>query len=171
MGKPQGMEFLANAIRKSESIEEAFFVLVGRGTEKKKVKNILKNSRNVLILDNLPRDEYEKLICNCDVGIVSLDHRFTIPNYPSRILSYMEYRVPVLAATDKNTDLCKMIKESKCGYWCESKSIKDFYSIVKHICKDSEKKSKGENGREYMEKTFSIEKSVKLLEEYAKEAF
>lgn len=167
MGKPQGMEFLANAIKKAESIKQAFFVLVGRGTEKEKVRSILKNSHNVLILDNLYRMEYEKLISSCDVGIVSLDYRFTIPNYPSRVLSYMEYGMPVLAVTDENTDFRQLIKDAECGYWCNANDKENFINIVKKFC-NSKKTKMGESGRKYIEKHFDINISIRLLEEYIK---
>lgn len=167
MGKPQGMNYLAKAIQKAERIEKAFFVLAGRGTEREKVKEQLTDSRNVLILDNLPRDEYEKLVSSCDVGIVSLDYRFTIPNYPSRILSYMEYGMPVLAATDKNTDFRELVEVCGCGYWCESKNIGDFVKIVKEFCQDEDvRRRMGDSGRKYMEEEFGVEKSVQILEEY-----
>ncbi len=167
MGKPQGMRFLAKGVQKAEKIREAFFVLVGRGTEREKVKEVLKDSRNVLILDNLPRDEYEVLISSCDVGIVSLDYRFTIPNYPSRILSYMEYGMPVLAYIDRNTDFRELIEESGCGYWCESNNPAGFMEKVKLFCRDADSRSRmGDAGRKYMEENFAVEMSVELLEGY-----
>ena len=167
MGKPQGMNFLAKGIQRAEKVDEAFFVLVGRGTERERVKEVLKDSRNVLILDNLPRYEYEALISSCDVGIVSLDYRFTIPNYPSRILSYMEYGMPVLATTDRNTDFRDLIVESGCGYWCESKNLADFVKNVKRFCQDANGRTRmGNASRKYIEEHFAVEKSVELLEGY-----
>lgn len=165
MGKPQGMDFLAKGIQKAAEVDKAFFVLVGRGTERERTKEFLKGCSNAVILDNLPRDEYETLISSCDVGIVSLDYRFTIPNYPSRILSYMEYAMPVLASTDRNTDFRDLIEESGCGYWCESGSLPCFVKRVKRFCDDSTERQKmGLAGREYVEMHFSVKKSAELLE-------
>lgn len=168
MGKPQGMEFLATAVRAASVVEEAFFVLVGRGTEREGVQIALKGTKNSIVLDNLPREEYEKLVYSCDVGIISLDSRFTIPNYPSRVLSYMEYSMPVLATTDKNTDFKELIiEQALCGMWCESKSTDKFIEIVRRFVSCPEAREKmGKSGRKYLEKYFNVEKSVKLLEEY-----
>lgn len=165
MGKPQGMDFLSDCIIASESVDNAFFVLVGRGTEKSRIKTKLQTHNNAIVLDNLPREEYEELIVSCDVGIVSLDYRFTIPNYPSRILSYMEYGIPVLATTDVNTDFKDLIVESKCGYWCESNNVAEFVHLIKKLC-SSNREEIGRNGREYYEKNFTVDKSVQLLEQY-----
>jgi len=35
-------------------------------------------------------------------------------------LSYLELEMPIIAATDKNTDLGDVLVENKCGYWVES---------------------------------------------------
>lgn len=167
MGKPQGLPFLCEAINELKDNQEVYFVLVGRGTEKPYVEEKIGNTKNVLILDNLPRNEYEQLVRACDVGIVSLDYRFTIPNYPSRILSYMEYQMPVLAATDRNTDFKELIEKAECGMWCYSNSVQDFVAAVKEMCADEEmRKQMGQNGRKYAEENFRVDVSVGILEEY-----
>ena len=167
MGKPQGLPFLCRAINELQNNKEVYFVLVGRGTEKSYVQAELKNNNNVLILDNLSREEYEQLVQACDVGIVSLDYRFTIPNYPSRVLSYMEYQMPVLATTDKNTDFKELIEVAQCGLWCYSDSVQDFVTSVKKMCVDEEmRKQMGRNGRKFAEDNFQVDVSVEILEKY-----
>jgi len=37
--------------------------------------------------------------------MIFLDYRFQIPNFPSRLLSYMAAGMPVIVATDPNTDM------------------------------------------------------------------
>lgn len=170
MGKPQGVEFLCKAIKKMKDRKDAFFVLVGRGTEKELIKRKLDGCQNVIILDNMERQKYEHLIRACDVGIVSLNYNFTIPNYPSRILSYMEYAMPVIAATDRNTDFKDLVEEqAQCGVWCASDDITGFIAGVDELLSDPvERNQKGMNGRKYLEKYFQVEKSVELLEKYTK---
>src|SRR5699024_4495184 len=134
MGKPQYLNGLANIINKLKNNEDIYFLFVGRGTDKHILtETIDKNKiKNAQVLDNLPRDQYENLIKDTDVGIISLHPDFEIPNFPSRILSYMEYSKPVLALTDKNTDFKDMIEESKCGRWVHSK---DTDAIIENIDK------------------------------------
>lgn len=59
-------------------------------------------------------------------GMIFLDHRFTIPNFPSRLLSYMQAKIPVLAVTDPNTDIGNVIVEGGFGWWCESNNTEMF---------------------------------------------
>ena len=85
----------------------------------------------------------------CDVGLIFLDHRFTIPNFPSRLLSYMQAGLPVLAATDVNTDVGKVITEGNFGWWCESSDPDAFCALVdKALSADLEEM--GNRGTRYL---------------------
>ncbi len=59
---------------------------------KTKIENLAKEKQlqNVRVIDYLPRDEYEKLLRVADVGLINLSMKFTIPNIPSKAVSYME---------------------------------------------------------------------------------
>lgn len=167
MGKPQGTELLCQAINILKKYDSIFFLLVGRGTERTNIRKFLKDNKcvNALQIDNIPRDEYEMVVKESDVGLVLLDHRFTIPNYPSRILAYMEYAIPVVAATDANTDFKDLIIESNCGVWSNSADLKGFCENVKKMADDKVLRySMGLSGRRYIENNLYIERSVKILE-------
>ena len=62
-----------------------------------KAGDLLAN-RYVLFSKNELKEDYELMISACDVGLIFLDHRFTIPNFPSRLLAYMQAGLPVLQA-------------------------------------------------------------------------
>ena len=92
----------------------------------------------------LPKEDYDSMVSACDVGLIFLDHRFTIPNFPSRVLSYMQAKIPVFAVTDPNTDIGKVIVDGGFGWWCESNDSNSFVNQVKSIltmdlCVDQEK--------------------------------
>ena len=81
-------------------------------------------------MKRLPKEDYDTMVAACDVGMIFLDHRFTIPNFPSRLLSYMQAGLPVLACTDPNTDVGKVIEDEGFGWWCESNSVEAFLNSV-----------------------------------------
>lgn len=82
-------------------------------------------------MQHLPKEDYDKIIGCFDVGLIFLDYRFTIPNFPSRLLSYMTAKLPVLACTDPNTDIGKIIIDGEFGWWCNSNDLKEFHECVK----------------------------------------
>lgn len=166
IGKPQGVDFIIEVLKKCKENKEVFFLMIGRGTEKPRIEEAISNNniKNVLILNHLPREEYENILKISDVGLVFLDHRFSIPNFPSRVLSYFEYQIPVIAAVDRNNDFVEMIEESKAGYSITSNNADDFKStLIKMINEIEEKNYMGENGRKYMEQKFDVKKSVEII--------
>lgn len=135
LGKPQGIPFLIECLKKLKNHPKAFFLIVGDGTEYGKLQSFMneENPQNVKLLKRLPKDDYDRMISACDIGLIFLDHRFTIPNFPSRLLAYMQAGLPVLACTDPNTDIGKVIVEGGFGWWCESNDADAFLTHVQKI--------------------------------------
>ena len=136
LGKPQGIDFMIECLKSQKNNKDAYFLIVGDGTEYGKIESYVENDKpmNVRLMKRLPKDDYDKMVAACDVGMIFLDHRFTIPNFPSRLLSYMQAKIPVLAVTDPNTDIGKVIVEGGFGWWCESNGIEKFCDLFLSIC-------------------------------------
>ena len=134
LGKPQGIDYLVKCLDANKKRTDCYFVVGGSGTEYARLKEWydlnLNDNLNVKVMKGLPKADYDLLVRSCDVGMIFLDHRFTIPNYPSRLLSYLEYKMPVLCATDVNIDIGKIAEENGYGYWCESVKLEDFTALV-----------------------------------------
>ena len=166
LGKPQGIDFLIECIKHNEKRSNTFFLIIGSGTEYVKVENYIKenNIKNTGLYSYMPKEDYDNVVRACDIGLVFLDKRFTIPNIPSRILTYMEFGMPIIAATDKNTDLGNIIQSGGFGLWSESKSVEDFYFNVDKICNDKLlAKTMAINGRKYLEENYTSENAYEII--------
>lgn len=128
LGKPQDIPFVIKCLETQLDNNNAYFLIIGNGTEYGLLENFFSeyNPENMKLLRFLPIDEYEKLICSCDFGMIFLDFRFTIPNYPSRLISYMQAGLPVLAVTDLNSDIGKFLTENDIGEFCKSNDENEF---------------------------------------------
>lgn len=167
MGLPQGVLNIAPAIFSFKNEKDIEFIFIGRGTERDKISEYFKEQKNVKVLENLPREEYEKLLSNCDAGFIFLDSRFTIPNYPSRTLAYLEKGIPIIAATDKNTDIKDLILDNGVGLWSCSDDINSLIENIRIMKENKEKRQEfSKNARELFLKEFQVEKSVELLHKY-----
>ena len=116
LGKPQGIDFLLDTIAATTN-EAVFFLIVGTGTEYQRVEKWFQNNKpkNAMLLSGLPKQDYDLLLKACDIGLIFLHKDFTIPNFPSRLLSYLEMKMPIIAATDCNTDIGDVIEKNGCG--------------------------------------------------------
>ena len=143
---------------------DAYFLIVGDGAEYKKLSRFMdaRHPRNVRLMKRLPKDEYDTMIGACDVGLIFLDYRFTIPNFPSRLLSYMQAHLPVLACTDPNTDLGKVIVEGEFGWWCASNDVDGFLENVKGAAQ-ANRKAMGENAWRYLKEHYDVEIAYKTI--------
>ena len=164
LGKPQGIDFLIECLKSQYNREDMYFLIVGDGTEFGKIESYMKTEKptNVKLMKRLPKEDYDIMVAACDVGMIFLDHRFTIPNFPSRLLAYMQAKIPVLACTDPNTDIGKVITEGSFGWWCESNSIQGFTKIVDNIC-SSDLKALGDNAYRVLNEKYSVSESYNTL--------
>ncbi len=166
LGKPQGLDFLLRVLESNNGKTDRFFLIIGSGTEFTKIKNRFDAHRpsNALLLSELPKEEYDKVVQTGDVGLIFLDPRFTIPNYPSRLLSYLEHKMPVLMATDKNTDIGKIAERNGYGFWTENGNLDEFNTLVDKFCENKELIAKmGEKGYVFLKDNYTVEKSYQII--------
>lgn len=163
LGKPQGIEFLLQCLECKKNNDKIFFLIVGDGTEYDKLNFFINKTHqsNVKLLKRLPKDDYDKMVGACDIGMIFLDYRFTIPNFPSRLLSYMQAKIPVLAVTDKNTDIGRVVSEEGFGWWCESNSVEKFSNLIDKILLDEQHNTDAEFN--YLKEMYSSEKSYQII--------
>lgn len=117
---------------------------------------------SITVMEGLPKAEYDELVRACDVGLIFLDHRFTIPNFPSRLLSYLENKMPVLCATDPNTDMGRIAEENGFGFWCESNSVEAFTTILNKMI-GADRKAMGENGYAFLKANYTVENTYNAI--------
>ena len=164
IGRPQGVKFIEECLKKEKDNDSVLFLIVGDGTEYNRLQTFLLDNciGNVRLMKKINNQEYSKLLGACDIGLIFLDYRFTIPNYPSRLLSYMEAGLPVLAATDNATDIGKNIVDGDFGWWCESNDCVEFSKKIETICKN-DLRQKSINSYKYYVEHFTVEKHYKKV--------
>lgn len=164
LGKPQGIDFLIRCLDANASQERCFFLIIGLGTELSKLKMWYHNRRptSVKVMDGIPREEYDDLVRSCDVGMIFLDHRFSIPNYPSRLLPYLENKMPVLCITDPNTDIGRLAEDNGYGYWAESNSVSQFNVVLERMIASDIKKM-GEAGYSFLCDNYLVENTYNAI--------
>lgn len=166
LGKPQGLDFLLRVLEANQGKNDRYFLVVGSGTEYGEIAQWFEvnNPGNAQLLSALPKQEYDELVQTCDVGLIFLDPRFTIPNYPSRLLSYLEYKMPVLMATDVNTDIGSIAEENEYGLWCENGDLEKFNQLLDTLTSNRELRHQmGENGYKFLLENYTVKQSYDII--------
>ena len=164
MGKPQGIPFLLECMKAVKDRTDCHFVIVGSGTEYPKLESWVNSYRPkaVSLFKHLPKQEYDALANSCDVGMIFLDYRFTIPNYPSRLLPYLMEHKPIIAVTDPNCDTGKIAEDNGYGYYCPSNSVDSFVETVDRML-SSDIKQMGENAYQFFLNNYTTEHTYNTI--------
>lgn len=165
LGIPQGIDFLIEILEKVR-VENIHYLIVGNGSEYMKLKNWCdaNPSESYTLLNYLPKNEYDRLLSSCDLGLILLNKDFLIPNFPSRVLSYLEMGFPVISATDINTDIGKILEENKCGKQVISGDTTGFQKALLELSsKDENYELYSLNARKLLEDQFTVKRSAQIL--------
>lgn len=164
LGKPQGIPFLLKCLNANADRDDCHFVVIGNGTEYGKLETWYKERqpKSVSVFQRLPKEDYDQLVRACDVGLIFLDYRFTIPNYPSRLLPYLMEKKPIIAATDPNCDTGSIAEQNGYGYWCPSNEVSAFTQCVNKMLK-SDLAQMGECGYQFFLNNYTVEHTYNAI--------
>jgi glycosyltransferase involved in cell wall biosynthesis len=165
LGKPQGIDFLIKVLDTNKTNLHTYFLIIGDGTEYTKLDKWFKinNPTNAQLRQALPKEDYDKVLKACDVGMIFLDERFTIPNFPSRLLSYMDNAMPSIAATDINTDIGQIMEDNQFGLWAKAGDISAFNKILDTLEDKELIKQMGQKASLYLNKHYTTEIGYNII--------
>lgn len=164
LGKPQGIPFLIECLKANAERNDCHFVVVGDGYEYPRIEKWVNEEKpkSVSLFNRLPKEDYDQLAEACDVGLIFLDYRFTIPNYPSRLLPYLMSKKPIIACTDPNCDIGSIAEEHGYGFWCPSNSVMAFCKAVDKML-TSNKKEMGAKGYYFYLDNYTVEHTYQAI--------
>ena len=158
LGVPQGIPFLIQCLEANADREDCHFVVVGSGTYYQRLADWYqgRQPKAVTVMKGLHKEDYDRLVQACQVGLIFLDYRFTIPNFPSRLLSYLENRMPVISCTDPNCDTGSIAQENGFGFYAPSNDVAAFTQAVDKMLA-SDIPAMGEKGYQFLKDNYLVE--------------
>jgi glycosyltransferase involved in cell wall biosynthesis len=165
LGLSQGIDEMIASIKSINSRSDVFFLIIGDGTEFSKVVRAFENEREdfIKIYPSITQKEFEKLVSACDVGLIFLNKDYTIPNIPSRLVSYLLAELPILAAVDKTTDVGDIIEEYECGIKLYNGDIPQFISSIERMSNPEVRSLMSRNSRKLLLEKYTTEKSYEII--------
>ena len=157
IGYAQELEFLLELAACYRDRTDIVFLVVGKGAVLPRLvaKAAAEGLTNVIFKEQIPRQRFDDLLATCDVGLINLDRRFTIPNIPSKTLSYFAASLPVLASIDACTDYGRLLDECGAGLWSVTGDLPAYQANFERLLNDPDLRRKfGANGRKALEERF-----------------
>ena len=162
----QDLETIVDAAFKLKEYKDIHFLLVGDGPQKR----YLKEKSRQLQLDNVsylplrPRKEYLQILQTSDVCFVSLKKEIKTTTIPSKLLDIMACGRPVIANVPSG-EVSEIIFRGKCGIWVEPQNPERLAEAILKLYKNrAELVCMGQNGREYLEKHFTLDACAEKYE-------
>lgn len=160
IGQAQAVWNIAALAKHNLEKNDFVILVVGRGVYKNVLKNMVErdNLTNIIILDYMPREDYEQILQTADIGLISIDEKYKVPTCPSKIIGYMALKKPVLAMFNEGSDYGDYYMGGNvCGLWStgldNEKMFANFDWLYSH---PEERKRMGEAGYEYFKKNFDV---------------
>ena len=166
LGKPQGIDFLIDILEHYKNDPRLFFFIIGDGTEFNKLSNwfLRVTPHNAKLINHLPKKEFDEIAKYGQAGLILLDRRFTIPNFPSRLLTYLENKMSIWAATDVNTDIGQLAKDNEFGFWVKSGDLSTFITEAERELENKIlNQNRGEVGYKYSKLKFDVNISYQKI--------
>ena len=93
-----------------------------------------------------------------------LRKEFTIPNFPSRLLTYLENKLPILAITDITSDVGLIAEKNDFGKWVVYGNLNESIKKIIFFNYNSDQRLRlGENGFNFLHKNYSSVNSFQLI--------
>lgn len=166
MGKPQQLDNVIELAKRCMKYEDVLFLLLGEGIMVDRLRNTIreKGVSNIRIISTIPKREYQDLLSICDVGLISLNERFTVPNIPSKTLDYFNVGLPVLASIDRATDYNVILDETGAGLWSYAGNHDALMRNFESLYNDPElRRRMAQNGRDYFIRHLTPDKAYNTI--------
>jgi len=173
MGHPQDLESIVECAEILNDDARFHFVFLGSGVKRKWLeKKVQENElKNVSILTARPRAEQKLFLNACDIGIVSLVKNMRGVAMPSRTYNFMAAGKPILALTEKNSEVARVIEEEQIGWIVPPSEPSKLLQVIYKIFDERNRLDEiGKRARKSALNKYSVETAISKYRIFFKDA-
>lgn len=163
MGYPNDLESIARCAERLRDDTKFHFVFLGAGVKRNWLEREIAEKRlaNVSLLDSRPRAEQETFLNACDVAVVSLVDKMWGVSMPSRTYNILAAGKPILALTEKNSELDLIVRENRVGWTVAPNRPDELLELIRKIYDErGELEQMGVRSRRAALEKYSLERAV-----------
>lgn len=156
IGYSQGLTSLVSGFEtRPDLTANAMLIVAGTGVAADAARTQIQSSR-VQMLGMVDDERLERELQTADVALVSQQYEGSEFNVPSKLMNFMAYGLPVLAAVNPKGEVARIVRDSRAGWVVDSSDAESFPRAVASIgCDRRELAVRGDAARRYAERHFT----------------
>ena len=165
IGLSQGLAPLVRAFDRSEKLgEDVRLVITGHGVAAEEARAEILTPR-VQMLGLVDDERLERELTRATLGLVSQNHHGGEFNVPSKLMNFMAYGLPVLAAVDPSSEVARIVKHAGAGWVVDSRRPEEFPEKLNEVIRDSRAiEDRAAAARSYAERNFTQDQFLTRFE-------
>jgi colanic acid biosynthesis glycosyl transferase WcaI len=159
IGLTQGLAPLAAAFDDSDELRDlgAKLIITGTGVAAADVRRAIGRGQ-VEMLGVVSDDDLETQLRSASLAVVTQSFSGTEFNLPSKLMNFMAYGLPVIAAVNPRSEVARIVNEAECGWIVDSSQPESFpIAVASALRSPAEMADRGKRARVYAEAHFSRE--------------
>lgn len=166
MGVKQGLENVVEAARLADSVQSPVrFVLLGDGNQRARLEEGGKDISRLDFIDPVTDADFQPLLAAADVLLVNERPGVSGMSVPSKLTSYFNSGIPVIAATDADSATAYEIEASQAGLRVDADEPGELLAAVTELGGNAELRATlGRNGLAFRHNVLGIEAGITSFE-------
>lgn len=168
MGMKQGLENVIDAARLAEESKSRLkFVLMGDGNQRRKLEEMASGLSRIDFLDPLPGDDFQVALSAADFLLVNELPGVKDMAVPSKLTSYFNAGVPVVAATDDGSVTASEIASSGGGVRVDAAEPAQLVAELERLSQQTREKAEmAANGLRFRQVTLSEDTAIAHYDDF-----
>ena len=156
IGKTQGLAPLAGAFERSAEISRlgAKLIIAGDGVAAEEVREAI-DGRQVEMLGVVSDERLEEELREAALGVITQQFEGTEFNLPSKLMNFMAYGLPIIAAVNPDSEVARLVRDAGAGWVADSSDPGAFpKAVATALERPDEAIRRGAAGRRFAERHF-----------------
>ena len=168
MGKKQGLENVVDAARESQRRNSNVkFVLMGDGNQKSRLEALAVGASHLTFVDSLPDSDFQLALTSANALLVNELPGVKDMSVPSKLTSYFNAGVPVIAATDAESVTAFEMAASEGGVRVDAADPVALVDAAEVLCMNTGQADEyGQGGLRYRHETLSESTAIGHYDEF-----
>jgi len=167
IGLTSSLDDLLAAAKKLETNLKIIFLISGEGVRKKALLQAVEKMQltNVRLIPYQPRNRYGELLALADISVVTLNQASSTNSLPGKTFNIMASGRPILAITDPQSELGKVIEQFECGIVVPEGQAEELADKIVTLLNAPQKLTEmGRKGRQAIVSFFNLSRCIDLFE-------